>query len=139
MAREIRAFAPPALSGYTQDAPLVQPLAMPPRIVRAIDIRVPPGPRGLMGFALGAAGTIVFPYGAADAVGGGNPSQWFVADDENIRLELDGAITSGAWEFFSYNTGVYNHTVYLRFHVDPVKAPGEGVLAGVPNITGATV
>ena len=113
MASEIRNFAVSVAANTLITAPQVTALSMPARIVRSVRIRVPPGPAGLVGFALGAAGVRVLPWGAG---------QWMVADNEVIDWPLEDQITSGAWQLQAYNSGVYAHTLYLTFQLDPLRA-----------------
>jgi hypothetical protein len=115
MAAEIRSFAVTIPAGTPVSAPQVTALAMPARIVRSVRVRVPPGPAGLVGWALGSAGQRVLPWG---------PNQWIVADNEAIEWPLTGQISSGAWQLQAYNTGVYAHTLYLVFQLDPVGRVG---------------
>ncbi len=72
MAKEIRSFSPTVPAGTPKTNLFTQALAFPPRGVTEIDIRVPPGPRGQVGFAIGASGQPVLPYAAG---------QFIVADD----------------------------------------------------------
>jgi hypothetical protein len=94
-----------------------------------IDIVVPHGPAGFMGFAIGAAGVPVFPEASG---------QWIVTDDQRITWPLEDAIDSGAWEFFGYNTGSYAHTVYVTFQCDLVQEPVSGT-AAIAAVVGTTV
>jgi len=110
MAAEVRTFAVTIPAGTAIAAPQVTALRMPARIVRAIRVRVPPGPAGEVGWAVGAAGVRVLPWGAGE---------WIIANDEAIEWPLDGQITSGAWQLQAYNTGAYPHTLYLTFQLDP--------------------
>lgn len=106
MAVEIRAFAnviPPATainSGFALD------MSFPARIVNEIEIRVPPGPAGNVGFSIGSAGAPVIPA---------NNGLWMITDDEVINWVLQDYINSGSWTFFGYNLGKYQHTIYVRF------------------------
>jgi hypothetical protein len=111
MVAEVRNFEVLVVHGSTRLAPQTDSLAMPSRFVRWVRIRIPPGPNGLVGFALGAAGVRVIPY---------NANSWFVGNDEVIALDLDGQISSGAWQLQSYNLGTLDHTLYLSFGLDPV-------------------
>lgn len=113
MAEEIYEFQVATPAGTPQATPLVTQLPMPPRLVSQVEIRVPPGPRGELGFALGAAGQPVIPRAAGTFV---------VTDDERIVWPLEGQIDSGAWECFTFNTGAFAHTVYLRFLVSMLPA-----------------
>lgn len=109
MVAEIREFAVTVPAGTTAAAPQLTDLAMPARVVRSIRVRIPPGPRGNVGFRLAAAGTPIVPW---------NAGAWFVADDEVYDEPLDGMIDSGAWQCQAYNTGLVDHTLYIRFRLD---------------------
>lgn len=121
MATETRSFAVSVPAGTAQATPQVTNLTMPPRIVTAVRWRVPPGPRGALGWALSMAGQHVVPWG------NGN---WIVADDEYDRVQFTEAPTSGAWQLIAYNTGLLPHSVYLIFDLEPV-----GAKQGAPGVT----
>lgn len=107
-ATEIRAFTVTCPAGTLQSAPQVTNIAMPPRVVEDIRIRIPPGPNGVMGFAVGAAGVTVIPAGRGTFI---------VASDEVIDWPVPGQINSGAWQVQMYNTGLFDHSIYLQFRV----------------------
>lgn len=122
MAREVRAFQATIPAGTTQAAPVRISVAFPVRKVDVLEIIVPPGPSGLMGFAVTMGGINVIPV---------VPNTYIVTDDEKITWPLDGLPESGAWQLSGYNTDVFDHTVYLRWLVDIVTAsPGLSVVAG---------
>lgn len=110
MAREVRAFDVTIPAGTTADAPYTTEFAMPTRTVIAINVRVPPGPSGTMGFAVDCSGTPIIPLAGTD---------WITTDNEVIDWPLTDYIDSGAWGLRGYNTGSYDHTVYLRFLLNP--------------------
>lgn len=112
MAREVRQFQVTVATGTTTTAPQVTALTMPARIVRRVTVRVPPGPRGVVGFQLASGGVPFIPY---------NTGGWLVADDATIPLDLVGAIDTGAWQLIAYNTGTYTHDLFLTFELDPVQ------------------
>lgn len=128
MATELRTYAVTVPVGASIAAPFTQALDMPPRIVTAVRWRVPPGPRGCLGWALTMAGNHVVPWG------NGN---WIVADDETDSIPLTNAPSSGAWVFAGYNTGFLSHTVYLQFSLEPVivraSAPGTTIIEVTPE------
>lgn len=135
MAREVYDFAVTIPSGTAVSAPQVTTLSMPPRVVRSVTVRIPPGPRGEVGFAIGAAGTAVLPRGDA---------QWIVDDDQEVSFDLTTPVDSGAWQLRAYNTGSFAHTLYVRFAVDlpgagsPTPSNTAPVVAGV-ELTGTVV
>lgn len=112
MAVEVRTFQCLIPAGTLITAPVTVSLAMPARIVRTIQVVVPRGPSGLMGFAFGSASQNVIPY---------NNGAWIVTDDEKLSWDIDEQIDSGAWQLRGYNTGQYDHTVYVRFLLDLVQ------------------
>lgn len=111
MAIEVYAFAVTVPAGTPQSALFRQSITMPVRKVDVIEWRVPPGPSGLMGFAVTMGGVTVLPT---------KPNTFIVADDEHAEWSLTGLPDSGAWQVSGYNTGVFDHTVYLRWLVDVV-------------------
>ncbi len=126
MAVELYAFAVTIPVGGTPGAPQSFDIPMPPRIVQHVDILVPPGPRGNVGIALGAAGTITWPA---------NAGSWIVTDDETLHWDVEGAIDSGAWQFFAYNLGKYEHTIFIRFLVGLVQAASSGLPSSPLSLT----
>lgn len=122
MAREVRAFVATIPAGTAQATPVRISVAFPVRKVDSLEIIVPPGPSGLMGFAITMAGVNVIPVVAGT---------YIVTDDERITWPLDGLPDSGAWQVSGYNTDVFDHSVYLRWLVDIVTTPpGLSVVAG---------
>ena len=106
MAREIRSFDVRVEPGTPPQSPQYTDLSMPPRIVDRIDIRVPPGPAGLVGFAISSGGAPIIPY---------NPGEWIITDDEAMSWPLEGYIDSGGWQVIIYNLGNLPHTIQVRF------------------------
>jgi hypothetical protein len=90
-------------------------------VVNKIRWRVPPGPRGNLGWNLSMGGVQVLP----DVAG-----EYVIADDEYDDWEIDGLPDSGAWQLTGYNTGSYNHTVYLYFFTTPIQLSGSPTLTG---------
>jgi hypothetical protein len=120
MAREIRNFAAVIVTGSTSSAPQTVNLDMPARYVRSVRVRVPPGPKGALGFALASAGVNVIPWGSG---------QWIVADDEVFDWPLEGYVESGSWQVRAYNLGGYPHTLYVTFQLDPLTAGSSPVIS----------
>ncbi len=127
MARQIRSFTVTIPANTPETALYSADISFPPMVVTEIDIRVPPGPRGKMGFAIGSAGQPVLPYEAG---------QFIVADDEKIAWPLAGLWDSGSWQLFGYNTGVYDHSVYVTFLLDLVNQTQNPV---TPALSSASI
>jgi hypothetical protein len=126
MAREIYAFSVSVAPGSTQNAPQRTNLSMPFRRIEAVEIVVPDGLRGQVGFALGAAGVAMIPV---------NSGQWIVTNDEKIHWPLEDQITSGAWQLIAYNLGVFTHILQIRFLVQ-LTQPAAALPSGLVPLTG---
>ena len=124
MAREIRVFDCLIPAGTLQTAPITIDLAMPVRVVTEIEFVIPPGPNGLVGFALGSAGVNIIPI---------QKGVWIIGNDEIARWPVTEQIDSGAWQFFGYNTGTFAHTITVRFLLDLVANKGLSPLTLIPN------
>ncbi len=123
MAVEIYEFAVLVPANTPQSAPQLSSLSMPPRVVTEVEIRVPPGPLGNLGFQLAAAGRPFIPR---------NAGAYVVTDDEVISWALEEQITSGAWQLIAYNTGDFPHTIHVRFLTQLPAARGAGALLPIP-------
>lgn len=102
MARETYRFQVTIPTTATKAAPYKLAIPIPTRKIVQVRVRVPPGPNGTMGFAIGSAGVPVLPI---------NAGAWIVANDETIPWEINGYVTSGTWWVLGYNTGNYTHTI----------------------------
>ncbi len=103
-------FTPTTPAGTPEASPYSDDLTLPSYEVQLIRWRVPPGPQGNLGWQLWYANAIVFPQNQT----------WLVADNEYATWELDELPTAGHWQFRGYNTGDYDHTVFLTFLVNPL-------------------
>ena len=114
MSVETREFVVTVPHGTLASAPQRTSLAMPSRLVRAIRLRFPPGPSGTVGCQLTSNGSQVIPV---------NAGAYFIGDDEIFDLNIERSLTSGAWQLTAYNTGTYDHSLYLTFYLDPTQLP----------------
>lgn len=108
MAQRIETFDVTTPRGTAIAAPLTTNLLFNDGIVEVLEIQVPPGPSGLVGFRILHSGDVVIPY---------DRSKWVISDNDVIRWSLEGYPTGRAWAIRTYNTDAYDHTLYLRFLV----------------------
>jgi hypothetical protein len=73
--------------------------------LKYVDVLVPPGPSGLLGFRLMWANQQVIPWG--------NDS-WLITDNERVHVDCDFMMTITGLVIESYNTDIYAHTIYIR-------------------------
>lgn len=121
MADEIRQNTVTVPAGTTAAAPLTVPMAMPPRRVEALQVVVPPGQNGVVGWAVLVGGVRVIPYSS---------DLWIITSGENITWPLENYPDAGSWSVQAYNTGTVDHALYFRWLVKYVQAelPGRGPL-----------
>ena len=113
-------------AGTAQASPIVVNIPVGTGTIEIIRWRVPPGPRGHMGWQLTMGGALVIPE---------NVGTWIVADDEFDELYVSGLPDSGAWQGTGDNTCTYNHTIYLDFHITPISVQTtttSDILTGFP-------
>lgn len=111
MAIEVYQFAVTIPAGTANTSPYSANLTLPLFDIESIDLEVPPGPSGLMGFYLALSGQQWIPH---------STGQWIVWDNTKVNWPLSEQPTSYGWQLYGYNTDVYPHTVTVRFHVNLV-------------------
>ena len=126
VATEVHAFQVTIPAGTSVGAPYVETLTLDYRTIVTVDLMVPSGPGGVMGFAVWHSGTQVLPI---------EPGVWFVWDGLDQSWDMTDLPDSQGWQVAGYNSGDYDHTVYVRLHTVPVVA-GE---APAPAFTGDAV
>lgn len=108
MASRIEPFSVTVPAGTSSATPLDFPTTFNEGIVEKLEIIIPPGFSGLVGFKLVHSGTVVIPY---------QYDEWIISDSEKIEWTLQGYPTGSAWAVRAYNEDVYDHTMYLRYLV----------------------
>jgi hypothetical protein len=112
MAQRVEAPAVTIAAGVAASAPATTDLTWQPGRVVRIEVRVPPGPSGLVGFAIGHSEQVVIPR---------TPDQWIITDDESLDWGVAEYPTGAKWFVRAYNTDIYPHTLYFRFHLDEIS------------------
>lgn len=129
MADRVEYFAVVIPTGTTPANPFSKNLIFAQGNVTEIDVRIPGGPVGLMGFQINAGGTQYVPR---------TQGEFIVEDDNYLRFPLDSAINSGDWSLTGFNTGSFPHTVYLTFMVNELTTPTSGP-AYIPGASASLV
>lgn len=108
MATRVHVFTVTTPAGTLETSPQSTPLDFPQSRVERIEVLVPPGPSGLMGWAIDHSQQRILPYESAGFI---------VADGEVIKWDLERFPTGRDWTAITFNEDVYEHTIYLRFLV----------------------
>lgn len=114
MAERVESFEVVTAAGVPTSAPVTTTLSMLDGELERLEIIIPPGPSGLVGFRVRHSGQVVIPFS-----GGG----WIISDDEKISWPLSGFPTGNKWSIQSYNTDIYPHTLEFRFHLNELGGP----------------
>lgn len=112
MAQRVEHFTVTVPRGTAIATPQTTSLTFNIGVVQRIEILIPPGPSGLVGFRILHSGDVVIPY---------DRSQWIIADNEVIKWELESYPVGRAWALRAYNTDAYDHTLYVRFLVNETQ------------------
>lgn len=122
MAERVELFETAIAAATAIAAPTTFVLSMNPGVTRKVEIIVPPGPSGLVGFRLRHSGQTVIPYAG---------SNWVITDDEKLEWALEGYPTGDRWTLQAYNTDIYQHTLYIRWFLDEIPDRVAGALVPI--------
>lgn len=123
MALQVQQFAATIPTGTSRDAPVTVPLDIDNWVLEQLDLEVPAGPSGLMGFAVFNNGVQWIPS---------SPGTWLVWDDVQQSWPFTDQPDASGWQVVGYNMGIYDHTVTVRFHVNPPPTPSAA--GGTPTV-----
>lgn len=104
-------------AGTLAAAPQTTALTLRDAVLERIEVRIPPGPSGLVGFAFLHSGQQVIPF---------IEGQWIITDDESLDWAVENYPTGNKWSIRAYNTDVYEHSLYLRLHFREIVRPASG-------------
>lgn len=100
------------------------PMVFPYGEVVEIDVKVPPGPAGNLGFIIMAGGSPYIPNAQGAFV-------FIEPDDDYLVFPVTHAITSGSFALLAFNTDVWPHSLQVGFQVNEI-APSPVSSFGQP-------
>jgi len=110
-------------AGSTRTNPHKTSLAFQQGEVIEIDVKVPPGPAGNVGFFISAGGERYVPR---------TPGSFIVPDDDYFTWPMVNAINTGSWSFTAFNTDIYDHLIQVGFQVNElVFAPDISITQAI--------
>jgi hypothetical protein len=122
MAQEVHQFSCTIEPGTPIDDPAIFNLEIAYYDLESLDLEVPPGPNGLVGFYVALSSQQWFPW---------EMGEWIIWNDRTENWPTNDQSINGTWQLYAYNLGIYEHTVTVRFHVNAVAT---AVLAPVPTL-----
>ena len=130
MAQYVFPYAATIPAGTPQSSPVTIPIGFQNYTLERLDLEVPPGPSGLMGFQVFNNGVAWIPNGTGN---------WIVWNNVKDSYYLTDQPNASGWAIVGYNLGVYNHTVTTRWHCNPTTvAQATGVTPAVTFVTSDT-
>ena len=126
MGEEVLAYTATIPAGTAKATPVTINLPIFNWDIESLDLQVPTGPNGLMGFYLALSGEQWIPH-----VRG----QYLVWNDHFQNWPLTKQPTNKGWQVVGYNTDVYDHSVFLRFHVNSLSPPQQPASPSLTIIT----
>jgi hypothetical protein len=109
-------------------APLTFPCVFNDGDVIEIDVKVPPGPQGNVGFFIGAGGSQYVPRTIGSFV---------IPDDDYFTWPLANAVTSGSWSVTAYNTDIFPHLIQVAFQVNETGTAHMSTVSLLPSSSAA--
>lgn len=110
---QVRSFELTIPHGTAKTAPVTRDMSFPPMTVQDITITVPAGPNGHLGIQVAASNQQVIPW---------NQGEFLVPNDVVMSWQPADYADAGSWQLIGYNTGTFDHTVWVRFTLLPVVA-----------------
>ena len=116
MALEVHQFTATIPVNTPKSALYTSNITLDNKQLESIDIEVPPGPSGLMGFYIANNGVQWIPRTAGS---------FLVWDDRTATWPLEDQPNASGWAVVGYNLDAfYTHSVIVRFHVNlPATSP----------------
>lgn len=104
-------FAVTIPAGTLPSAPLVTPVQFETNTVRRIEWVFPGGCNGVVGIQVGARSVPVLPS---------NPGQFHIRSGAAEGIDVEELPNTGDWSIIGYNTGSFQHTIQVTFHVNRI-------------------
>lgn len=114
MADRIEVFDVTVPTGTTVAAPQTTALEFADGIVTDIEILIPPGPSGFVGFRFAYGGQPIIPH---------TVNEFIIASGEVIKWPIRNFPTGRKWQLQAHNTDIFNHTIHLRFLITELSVP----------------
>ena len=126
MTIQVQHFAHTIPNTATTASPYVGQMQLGVFKVDWVEVGVPDGVNGVVGFYIASSHVQVVPFPP------GSSTVWVVSNDRVFHWDLTDQPDSGDWQFYAYNTGGYSHTLTVTWGVELV---GSGQ---APPVTYAT-
>jgi hypothetical protein len=115
-------------AGTAVAAAMTTQLPFPDGVVDGVEIVVPGGVAGLVGFQILHSGQAVIPR---------DSNQFIVTDGEVIKWPLSNFPTGGKWAARCYNTDQFDHTLYFRFLINEFGPKDTSIVTPVSIVSSA--
>jgi hypothetical protein len=114
MAARVFRFTATIPAGTPADTPATVDFNLDGYNIEQIDLEVPAGPAGNMGFQLVNNGIPWIPF---------QSDQWVIWDGIQATYYTTDYPNASGWGIVGYNTGQYDHNIIATFHCVPIASP----------------
>jgi hypothetical protein len=118
-ASRVEVFDVIAPANTPKSAPIELPTIWAPGELVSVDVRIPDGASGLVGFQ------ILYAHGQAIP---NTPGAWIIGNDDLFTADVMGQLNGGQWGVNVYNTDRFPHSLHVRYHVADLSYIGAGLL-----------
>ena len=122
MAVQVQHFDCLIPAGTAIAAPVTVAMQLGVFTVRWVELDIPSGLTGAVGFYLAASSVQVLPFAK------GPTANWLILNDTDKHWDLEDQPDSGDWALVGYNLGRFDHNIYVTWGLDPVDRPGSQLL-----------
>lgn len=84
----------------------------------SVDVRIPDGASGLVGFR------ILYAHGQAIPT---TPGSWIIGNDDLFQTDVLGYLNGGEWSILAYNLDRFPHSLHVRYFVADLSRLGGGL------------
>lgn len=129
MAQRVEIATVTVPAGTPSTAPLTTSLPWRQGYPERVEIRIPPGPSGLVGVRFLHSGTQIIPR---------STDEWLITDNEPVIWPLEGYPYNANWQIQAYNTDIYEHQFQVRMllvEIGPAPAASFVPLPIAPEST----
>ena len=126
MAAEVHQFTATIPANTAKSSLYTYDISLSDFEIESIDLEVPPGPAGLMGFYLARSGQQWIPY---------ESGEYLVWDDRFDSWHLTDQPTGSGWQIVGYNLDDYDHSVVVRFHINTLTVPAASQPPAITFVT----
>jgi hypothetical protein len=114
-ASRVEVYDVPVPANTAQAAAIETPTIWAAGELVSVDVRIPDGAAGLVGFRILYAHSQAIPT---------TPGAWIIGNDDLFQTDVMGQLNGGQWSILAYNLDRYPHSLHVRYFVADLSRLG---------------